>query len=92
MGIPFLIGCPLFIWQNGINFVYYIINKVMKEQYAKQIIEWAEEAKQYLTIRKEIILDENTTDQQLGSIIRQMYNSKVQTQNETIENTKQNTK
>ena len=64
----------------------------MKEQYAKQIIEWAEEAKQYLTIRKEIILDENTTDQQLGSIIRQMYNSKVQTQNETIERTKQNTK
>jgi hypothetical protein len=64
----------------------------MKQQYAKQIIEWAEEAKQYLTIRKEIILDENTTDQQLGSIVRQMYNSKVQTQNETIENTKQNTK
>jgi hypothetical protein len=64
----------------------------MKEQYAKQIIEWAEEAKQYLTIRKEIILDENTTDQQLGQIIRQMYNAKVQTQNETIENTKQNTK
>ena len=64
----------------------------MKEQYAKQIIEWAEEAKQYLTIRKEIILDENTTDQQLGNIIRQMYNAKVQTQNETIENTKQNTK
>jgi aromatic ring-cleaving dioxygenase len=63
----------------------------MKQQYAKQIIEWAEEAKQYLTIRKEIIL-ENTTDQQLGSIVRQMYNSKVQTQNETIENTKQNTK
>jgi hypothetical protein len=64
----------------------------MKEQYAKQIIEWAEEAKQYLTIRKEIILDENTTDQQLGSIIRQMYNAKVVSQNETIENTKQNTK
>jgi hypothetical protein len=64
----------------------------MKEQYAKQIIEWAEEAKQYLTIRKEIILDENTTDQQLGEVVRQMYNSKVQTQNETIENTKQNTK
>jgi hypothetical protein len=64
----------------------------MKKEYAKQIIEWAEEAKQYLTIRKEIILDENTTDQQLGNIIRQMYNAKVQTQNETIENTKQNTK
>jgi hypothetical protein len=64
----------------------------MKQQYAKQIIEWAEEAKQYLTIRKEIILDENTTDQQLGQIIRQMYNAKVVSQNETIENTKQNTK
>lgn len=64
----------------------------MKKEYAKQIIEWAEEAKQYLTIRKEIILDETTTNEQLGSIIRQMYNAKVQTQNETIENTKQNTK
>ena len=64
----------------------------MKEQYAKQIIQWAEEAKQYLTIRKEIILDENTTDQQLGEVVRQMYKAKVQTQNETIENTKQNTK
>lgn len=64
----------------------------MQKQYAKQIIEWAEEAKQYLTIRKEIILDENTTDQQLGEVVRQMYKAKVQTQNETIENTKQNTK
>jgi hypothetical protein len=64
----------------------------MEKRYAKQIIEWAEEAKQYLTIRKEIILDENTTDQQLGQIIRQMYNAKVVSQNETIENTKQNTK
>lgn len=64
----------------------------MEKQYAKQIIEWAEEAKQYLTIRKEIILDENTTNEQLGNIVRQMYNEKVQIQNETIENTKQNTK
>jgi hypothetical protein len=64
----------------------------MKKEYAKQIIEWAEEAKQYLTIRKEIILDENTTDQQLGQIIRQMYKAKVVSQNETIETTKQNTK
>ena len=64
----------------------------MEKQYAKQIIEWAEEAKQYLTIRKEIILDETTTNEQLGSIIRQMYKAKVQTQNETIERTKQNTK
>ena len=64
----------------------------MNKQYAKQIIEWAEEAKEYLTIRKEIILDETTTNEQLGSIVRQMYKSKVETQNETIENTKQNTK
>ena len=64
----------------------------MKKEYAKQIIQWAEEAKQYLNIRKEIILDENTTNEQLGSIIRQMYKSKVETQNEIIEQTKQNTK
>jgi O-glycosyl hydrolase len=64
----------------------------MEKQYAKQIIEWAEEAKQYLTIRKEIILDENTTDQKLGEIVRHMYKSKVSSQNETIERTKQNTK
>jgi hypothetical protein len=64
----------------------------MKKEYAKQIIEWAEEAKQYLTIRKEIILDENTTDQQLGNIIRQMYKSKVEAQNEQIKHAKQNTK
>ena len=64
----------------------------MNKQYAKQVIQWAEEAKQYLTIRKEIILDETTTNEQLGSIVRQMYKSKVETQNETIERTKQNTK
>lgn len=64
----------------------------MKQQYAKQIIEWAEEAKQYLTIRKEIILDETITNEQLGISIRQMYKTKVISQNETIENTKQNTK
>jgi hypothetical protein len=64
----------------------------MDKRYAKQIIEWAEEAKQYLTIRKEIILDENTTNEQLGSIIRQMYKAKVEAQDETIKHTKQNTK
>ena len=62
----------------------------MDKRYAKQIIEWAEEAKETLTIRKEIIIDENTTDAQLGNIIRQMYKAKVQTQNETILKTKQN--
>ncbi len=64
----------------------------MEKQYAKQIIEWAEEAKQSLNIRKEIILDENTTELQLGKIVRQMYKSKVETQNEIIERTKQNIK
>jgi hypothetical protein len=64
----------------------------MKQQYAKQVIQWAEEAKEYLTIRKEIILDETTTNEQLGSIVRQMYKSKIETQNETIKRTKQNTK
>jgi hypothetical protein len=65
---------------------------IMKKYYANQIIEWAEEAKEYLTIRKEIILDETITNEQLGISIRQMYKAKVVSQNETIENTKQNTK
>ena len=64
----------------------------MEKHYAKQIIEWAEEAKEYLTIRKEIIIDENTTDTQLGNTIRQMYKAKVQTQNETILKTKESIK
>ena len=64
----------------------------MEKRYANQVIEWAEEAKQYLTIRKEIILDENTTDQQLGEIVRHMYKSKVISQNEQIKHAKQNTK
>lgn len=64
----------------------------MEKQYAKQIIEWAEEAKQTLTIRKEIILDKDTTNEQLGEIIRMMYKAKEKAQNETIERTKQNIK
>jgi hypothetical protein len=64
----------------------------MDKRYAKQIIEWAEEAKEILTVRKEIIMDDDTTDEQLGTIIRMMYRAKVQVQNETIERTKQNTK
>ena len=62
----------------------------MNKRYAKQIIEWAEEAKQTLTIRKEIIIDENVTDAELGNIIRMMYKAKVETQNETITKTKEN--
>ena len=62
----------------------------MDKGYAKQIIGWAEDAKETLTIRKEIIMDEDTTDEQLGMIIRMMYRAKVETQNETILKTKQN--
>ena len=64
----------------------------MEKQYAKQIIQWAEEAKQTLTIRKEIIIDKDTTDEQLGNIIRQMYRAKVEAQNEQIKHAKQNIK
>jgi hypothetical protein len=62
----------------------------MDKQYAKQIIQWAEEAKETLTIRKEIIIDDDTTDEQLGTIIRMMYRAKEKAQNETILKTKQN--
>ena len=59
----------------------------MDKRYAKQIIEWAEEAKEILTIRKEIIIDESVTDEKLGNIIRMMYKAKVEAQNETIKRT-----
>ena len=62
----------------------------MDKHYAKQIIQWAEDEKETLTIRKEIIMDDDTTDEQLGMIIRMMYRAKVETQNETILKTKQN--
>jgi hypothetical protein len=62
----------------------------MDKRYAKQIIQWAEEAKEILTVRKEIIMDDDVTDEQLGTIIRMMYRAKVETQNETILKTKQN--
>ena len=58
----------------------------MDKRYAKQIIEWAEEAKEFLNVRKEIIMDE-----QLGTIIRMMYRAKVEAQNETITKTKEKT-
>jgi len=62
----------------------------MEKRYAKEIINWAEEAKETLTVRKEIILDDDTTDEQLGAIIRIMYRAKVRAQNETITRTKEN--
>ena len=61
----------------------------MEKGYAKQIIGWAEEAKETLTIRKEIIIDKNVTDAELGSIIRMMYKAKVETQNEQIKHATQ---
>ena len=64
----------------------------MEKRYAREIINWAEEAKETLTIRKEIIIDENVTDEKLGNIIRMMYKAKVETQNETILKTKENTR
>lgn len=60
----------------------------MEKQYAKQIIEWSENSKQSLNIRKEIILDDNTTDEQLGMIVRMMYTAKVEAEDETIERCK----
>jgi len=62
----------------------------MDKRYAKEIIGLAEDAKETLTIRKEIIMDDDTTDEKLGMIIRMMYRAKVETQNETILKTKQN--
>ena len=62
----------------------------MDKRYAREIINWAEEAKETLTVRKEIILDDDTTDEQLGAIIRIMYRAKVRAQEETILRTKQN--
>ena len=59
----------------------------MDKGYAKQIIGWAEDAKETLTIRKEIIMDDDTTDEELGTIIRMMYRAKVNTADETITQT-----
>ena len=60
----------------------------MEKQYAKRIIEWSEQAKETLTVRKEIIIDETVTDEQLGQIIRMMYKAKAEAENETIERCK----
>lgn len=60
----------------------------MEKQYAKQMTEWSEHAKQTLSIRKEIILDADTTDEQLGMIVRMMYRAKVEAENESIERCK----
>ena len=64
----------------------------MEKRYAIEIINWAEEAKQTLTIRKEIILDDDTTDEQLGAIVRIMYRAKERAQNEIIKHTNETPK
>jgi len=56
----------------------------METTYLKQIIEMAKESKENLNIRKEIIMDDDTTDEQLGTIIRMMYRAKVSEADETI--------
>lgn len=52
--------------------------------YRKQIVEMATESKETLTVRKEIIIDKDTTDSQLGNIIRQMYRAKCEAADEHI--------
>jgi DNA primase catalytic subunit len=52
--------------------------------YQKQIIEMATESKETLTVRKEIIIDVDVTDSQLGSIIRKMYKAKCEAADEHI--------
>ena len=61
----------------------------MEKRAAKQIIEWAEIAKETLTIRKEIIIDETITNEKLGEIVRMMYRAKVDSENESIDRCKQ---
>ena len=57
---------------------------MMTKYYAQQILEGAKLSKETLTIRKEIILDDDVTNEQLGEIIRQMYRAKATEQDETI--------
>jgi len=61
----------------------------MEKRYAKEMIKLAEESKQTLNIRKEIILDDDLTNEQLGEIIRQMYRAKETTENEIIKRCKE---
>jgi hypothetical protein len=60
----------------------------MDKRAAKQIIEWAETAKQTLTLRKEIIIDETITNEKLGEIVRMMYRAKVDSENKSIDRCK----
>lgn len=57
---------------------------MMTKYYAQQILEGAKLSKETLLIRKEIILDDDLTNEQLGEIIRQMYRAKSTAEDETI--------
>lgn len=57
---------------------------MMTKYYAQQILDGAKLDKEILTIRKEIILDDDLTNEQLGEIIRMMYRAKAKEQDETI--------
>jgi hypothetical protein len=59
----------------------------MNTHYLKEIIKLAREGKESLLVRKEIIMDDDTTDEELGTIIRMMYRAKVNTADETITQT-----
>lgn len=61
----------------------------MDKQYARQIIEMSQWAMEILTVSKEIIIDTEVTDDQLGKIIRQMYKAKVDAETTQIERCKQ---
>jgi hypothetical protein len=52
--------------------------------YQKQMLEMASESKETLMVRKEIIIDTDITDSQLGSIIRKMYKAKCDAADEHI--------
>ena len=59
----------------------------MNTHYLKEIIKLAREGKETLLVSKEIIMDDDTTDEELGMIIRMMYRAKVNTADETITQT-----
>jgi hypothetical protein len=53
--------------------------------YQKQMIEMASESKETLSVRKEIIIDADITDSELGSIIRKMYKAKCEAADEHVQ-------
>ena len=59
----------------------------MNTHYLKEIIKLAREGKETLLVSKEIIMNDDTTDEELGMIIRMMYRTKVNTADETITQT-----